>query len=72
MSKLLRGFQMALVVKNLPANTGDTRDVGSIPRSGRYFGVGNCNPLQYSFLGNSKDRGTWGATVMQLQRVRHD
>ena len=62
---------MAPVVKNLPAKAGDTRDVGSIPGLGRYFGVGNCNPLQDSCLGNSKDRGTWCATVMQLQRVRH-
>ena len=47
---------MAPVVKNLPAKAGDTRDVGSIPGSGRYFGVGNCNPLQDSHLGNSKNK----------------
>ena len=38
--------QVALVVKNLPVNAGDTRDVGSIPGLGRYPGIGNSNPLQ--------------------------
>ena len=51
------------VVKNLPANAGDTRDVGSIPGSGRSPGEGNGNPLQYSRLENSMDRGAWRATV---------
>ena len=44
--------QVALVVKNLPANAGNVRDVGSIPGSGRYPGGGHCNPLQYSSLEN--------------------
>ena len=44
------------MVKNLPANAGDSRDVGSIPGSRRSLGVGNGNPLQYSFLENSMDR----------------
>ena len=39
------------------------RDVGSIPGSGRSPGEGNGNPLQYSCLGNSMDRGAWQATV---------
>ena len=39
------------------ANTGDVRDAGSIPGSGRSPGVGNGNPLQYSCLKNSMDRG---------------
>ena len=39
------------------------RDLGSIPGSGRCRGVGNCNPLQYSCLENSLDRGAWQATV---------
>ena len=52
---------MALVVKNLPANVADARDVGSIPGSGRSPGEGNDNPLQYSCLGNPKDRGAWQA-----------
>ena len=51
------------MVKNLPANAGDTGDVGSIPGSGRPPGGGNCNPLQYSCLENSRDRGAWWATV---------
>ena len=54
---------MAQTVKNLPANTGRTKDVGSIPGSGRSPGEGNGNPLQYSCLGNPMDRGTWQATV---------
>ena len=41
------------MVKNLPANE---TDMGSIPRSRRSPGEGNGNPLQYSCLGNSKDR----------------
>ena len=44
--------QVALVVKNLPANAGNVRDVGSIPGSGRYPGGGHFNPLQYSSLEN--------------------
>ena len=52
---------MALSVKNLPANAEDVRDAGSIPGSGRSPGQGNGNPLQYSCLENSKDRGTWRA-----------
>jgi len=43
---------VALVVKNLPANAGDVRDMGSIPRSGRSPGGGHGNPLQYSCLEN--------------------
>ena len=48
------------MVKNLPANAGD---VSSILGSGRSPGEGNGNLLQYSFLGNPKDRGAWRATV---------
>ena len=44
--------QVVLVVKNLPANAGDERDVGLIPGLGRSPGVGNGNPLQYSCLEN--------------------
>ena len=58
-----RASQLALVVKNLPANTGDVRDVGSIPGLGRSPGGGNGNPLQYSCLGNPMDRGAWQVTV---------
>ena len=47
------------VVKNLPANDGDARDVGLIPGLGRSPGGGNGSPLQYSCLENSMDRGAW-------------
>ena len=46
------------VVKNLPANAGDTGDAGSIPGWGRSPTVGNGNPFQYSCLGNPLDRGS--------------
>ena len=54
---------MALAVKNLPANAGDINNMRSIPGLGRPSGEGNGNPLQYSCLENSMDRGTWRATV---------
>ena len=49
-------FPGGSVVKNLPANAGDP---GSIPGPGRSPGEGNDNPLQYSCLENSMDRGAW-------------
>ena len=51
------------MVKNLPANAGDTRDTGSIPGVGRSPAEGHGYPLQYSCLENSMDRGAWRATV---------
>ena len=54
---------MALVVKNPPANAGDVRDTALIPGSERSPGGGNGNPLQYSCLGKSMNRGAWLATV---------
>ena len=51
------------VVKNSPANAGDTRDAGWIPESGRFPGEGNFNPLQYSCLENPMDRGAWRVAV---------
>ena len=57
------GFLAGLVVKNLPANEGDIRDMGPIPGSGRSPGGEHGNPLQYSCLENSMDRGAWWATV---------
>ena len=54
---------MALLVKNLPANTEDVGDVGSIPGLGRSPGGGHGNPLQYSCLENPMERGAWLATV---------
>ena len=61
--QLGRGFPCGSVVKNLPANAGD---VGSIPGSGRYPRVGNGNPLQYSCLENSMDRGAWWTVVHRV------
>ena len=52
-----------VVKKNPPTNAGDARDASSIPGSGRSPGVGNGNPVQYSCLENSMDRGVWWATV---------
>ena len=60
--------QVAFVVKNLPSSAGDVRDLGS----GRSPGGEHGNPLHYSSLENSMNRGAWWATVMDLQRVRHD
>ena len=51
------------MVKNLPANSRDIRDVGSIPGSERSPGGGHGNPLQYSCLGNLMGRGSGRATV---------
>ena len=58
--------QVALVVKNLPFNAGDIRDVGSIPGPGRSPGGGHGNSLQYSCLENPMDRGAWQATVHRV------
>ena len=55
--------QVVTVVKNSPANAGDTRDVGSIPGLRRSPGIGNGNPLQYSCLENPMDREACHATV---------
>ena len=60
--------QVALVVKNLPVNVGDIRDVGSIPGSGRSPGGGHGNSLQYSCLENPMDRGAWRAIVHGVAR----
>ena len=63
------------MVKNLPANAGDIREVGSIPGLGRSPGGGHGNPLQYSCLENPMDRGAWWVTSegaksqIQLKRL---
>ena len=62
--------QVALVVKNLPANAGEVRDEGSIPRSGRSPGGGHGNPLQYSCLENPMDRGAWRTGVHRVTKSR--
>ena len=51
------------MVKNPPANAGDSRDSGSIPGSGRFPGEENGNPFQYSCLGNPMDRRGWQTTL---------
>ena len=67
------GFPGDAVIKNPPANAGDTKDEGSIPGLGRSPGEGNDNPVQYSCLENSMDRGAWqAAAVHRSQRFRHD
>ena len=65
----LGASHVAWVVENPPANAGDTRDVSSIPRSGRSPGGGHGNPLQYFCLGNLKDRGTWRATIYRIAEL---
>ena len=70
-----KSFPGRAVAKNLPTNAGAPGDVGSIPGSGRSLGVGNGNPLQYSCLENSMDRGRltgyspWGCKRGDLQGV---
>ena len=54
---------MALVIKNPSTNTRDLRDAGLIPRLGGSPGEGHGNPLWYSCLENSMDRGVWWAAV---------
>ena len=56
------------MVKNPPANAGDTRDTGFIPASGRSPGGGHSNPFQYSCLENPMDRRAWWATVYRINK----
>ena len=65
-----RAPQVALVVKNLPANAGDTQDLGLIPGLGRSPGGGHGNPLQYPCLENPMDRGAWQAMVHRVAKSR--
>ena len=68
--KINNGETANSVVKNLPANEAD---LGLSSGLGRSFGEGNGNPLQYSFLENSMDRGDWHATVHRVAKgFRHD
>ena len=65
---------MALVIKNLPTNAGDTRDARSIPGLGRSPGLGNGNLLQYSCLEHSINRGVLQAIVhgcKELDAIEH-
>ena len=68
MVRFFLASQVALVVKNLPANGGDIRDSGLIPGSGRSPGGGHSNPLQDSCLENPMDRGAWQATVHRVTK----
>ena len=63
--------QVALVIKNLPANAGDAGDPGSIPGLGRCPAGGQGNPLQYSCLENLMDRGTWQVPKSQTRFSMH-
>jgi len=58
------------VVNNLLANAGDTGDVGLIPVSRISPGGGHDNPLQFSFLQNPMDSGTWWATVHGVTKIQ--
>ena len=63
-----KGFPGGTVVKNLPTNTGDAKNVGLIPGSGRSPGVGNGNPLQYSHLENSERDGNTRPPDLPLEK----
>ena len=71
------GFPGGAVLKNLPANAGDSGNMSSTPGSGRYPAGGNGNPFQYSCLENSKDRGAGGLqsigsqSQMRLSKHKH-
>jgi len=62
--------QVALVVKNPPANAGDITDTGLIPVSGRCPGGEHGNPLEYSCLENPMDRRAWQGTVLRVTKSR--
>ena len=59
----IHGFHGGSVVKNLPANAGDTREASSVPGLRISPEGGNDNPLQYSCPGNPMNRGAWQTTV---------
>ena len=62
------GLPGGSVVKNLPANAGDVKDVGSIP-GWRFPGGGHGNPLHYSCLENPMDRGAWQVIVHEFTKT---
>ena len=66
------GFPVVLVVKNLPANARDIRDVGLTPGSGRSPGGSHGSPLQYSWPENPMERGVWLAIVHSVTKSGHD
>ena len=65
---ILGSSQVALVVKNAPANAGNLGDIGSVPSLRRSYGEGNGNPLQYSCLKNPMNRGAWRAMVHRVAK----
>ena len=71
-SKRSGGFPGGAVVKNLPANAGDTRVSGLTPGSRRCPGRGNGSLIQYACLRNPMERGAWQATAHGVARVGHD
>ena len=60
--------QVALVVKDMPANVGDVRDAGLIPGLGRSPGERYGNSFQYPCLENPMDRGSWRATIRSIEQ----
>ena len=62
----MKTASVVLVEKNLPANSGDKRDLGTVPGSGKTPGGGHGNPLQYSCLENPMGKGAWQATVHRV------
>ena len=60
--------QVALAVKQLPANAGDVRNAGLIPGSGRSSGGGHGKPLQYSYLESPMEREDWQAIIHRVSK----
>ena len=69
---IIKDFTGGTSSKEPPANARDVRVAGSIPGLGRSPGGGHGNPLQYSYLKNSVDRGAWQAVVPRVAKSRHD
>ena len=63
-----KDFPGGSVVKNLPANAGDAKDMGSVTGLERSPGGGHGNPLQYSCQENPMDRGDWQTTVQEVAK----
>ena len=61
--------EVALVMKNPPADAGDVRDAGLAAGSGRSPGGGHGNPLQYSCPENPMDRGAWRTAVHSIAQT---
>ena len=70
--KHIGASQVALMIKNPPANAGDIRDMGLIPGSGRSPGGGHGNPLQYSSLENIHELRSLAGYSPKGRRVAHN